>query len=297
VKEPKRFLGANTTLHSASRITVCAKAYLSQLAVRFLPKPLDEFPAFPTPCTRELVKAYERAVTRTDTLSAEGKQKYASKVGAAIFAGPTARFDCLYTLGMCARCLTFPTAEMDEAADRCIAYMAQTAERGITFDGDISAGGEPVYEAYSDSDWSVSHSTTGGVHCIGGRAISACSKRQHSVALSSTEAEIMAASYVGAEVMYTRGLLREMGYDMSKPTVLWVDNLGAVELAKRRESSLRSRHIERRYLKIREWVAEGHIVVKYKNTTDNHADLFTKPLAPADFARHVDAVMGPALSV
>jgi hypothetical protein len=102
----------------------------------------------------------------------------------------------------------------------------------------------------------------------------------------------MAASFVGAEVMYTRGLLREMGYDMSKPTVLWVDNIGAVELSKRRESSQRSRHIERRYLKIREWVAEGHIVVKYKSTRDNHADLFTKPLAPDDFERHVDAIMG-----
>ncbi len=79
---------------------------------------------------------------------------------------------------------------------------------------------------------------------------------------------------------------------MTKLTVLWVDNMGAVELSKRRESSQRSRHIERRYLKIREWVAEGHIVVKYMNTTDNHADLFTKPLAPADFSRHVDAIMG-----
>ena len=192
---------------------------------------------------------------------------------------------------MCARCLTFPTAEMSEAADRCIAYMAQTADRGITFDAGAS-GDALLYEAYSDSDWSVSHSTTGGVHCIGGRAISASSKRQVSVALSSTEAEIMAASYVGAEVMYTRGLLREMGYDMSKPTTLWVDNLGAVELSKRRESSQRSRHIERRFLKIREWVAEGNIVVKYKNTKDNRADLFTKPLAPADFDRHADAIMG-----
>ena len=79
---------------------------------------------------------------------------------------------------------------------------------------------------------------------------------------------------------------------MTKLTVLWVDNMGAVELSKRRESSQRSHHIERRYLKIREWVVEGHIVVKYMNTTDNHADLFTKPLAPADFSRHVDAIMG-----
>jgi len=75
--------------------------------------------------------------------------------------------------------------------------------------------------------------------------------------------------------------------------VLWVDNsTGAVELTKRRESAARSRHIERRYLKIREWVAEGHIVAKYKPTADNHADMFTKPLPPDVFYRHRAAIMG-----
>ena len=69
-------------------------------------------------------------------------------------------------------------------------------------------------------------------------------------------------------------------------------NSGAVELSKRRESATRSRHIQRRYLKIREWVAEGHIVVKFKPTEYNRADLFTKPMAPDAFRSHVSALMG-----
>ena len=51
----------------------------------------------------------------------------------------------------------------------------------------------------------------------------------------------------------------EMGMDMSEPTVVWVDNSGAVELASRRDSTQRSRHIDRRYLWIREKVMEEHI--------------------------------------
>lgn len=51
-------------------------------------------------------------------------------------------------------------------------------------------------------------------------------------ALSSTEAEIMAASLAGAEILYLRGVLRDLGYDVTAPTVLWVDNSGAVELTK-----------------------------------------------------------------
>ena len=62
-----------------------------------------------------------------------------------------------------------------------------------------------------------------------------------------------------------------MGFDMSEPTVLWVDNMGAVECSKRRESLSRPRHIERRYLKILEWVSEGKIVVKYDKPPNGRA--------------------------
>ena len=96
----------------------------------------------------------------------------------------------------------------------------------------------------------------------------------------------MAASQAATEIMYVRGLLREMGADMSAPTVLHVDNSGAVELSKDLKSCQRSRHIERRHLKLRELVAGGHIVVKYCPTADNCADVLTKPLPPADFRRH-----------
>lgn len=51
-----------------------------------------------------------------------------------------------------------------------------------------------------------------------GAVIGYASKRQHSVALSSTEAEIMAASQAASELMYFHGLLRELGHDVSTPT-------------------------------------------------------------------------------
>ena len=102
----------------------------------------------------------------------------------------------------------------------------------------------------------------------------------------------MAASLAATEIIFMRSLLSEMGYDMSEPTILWVDNMGAVEITKRRESLARSRHIERRYLKMQEWVAEGKIKVKYIKTDDNRADMFTKPLDRATFEGHAAGIMG-----
>ena len=178
---------------------------------------------------------------------------------------------------------------MDAAADRCLVYLAQHPERGPSFHPAASA--QPMW-ACVDSDWSTSYSTSGWaiVHC--GAAIAYGSKRQHCIALSSTEAEIYAASQAGAEIVYHRGLLREMGADVSMPTKLYVDNRGAIELSKDARSCQRSRHIERRYLKIREWVAQGEIVVEYIDTKLNPADALTKPLAADVFQRHVDVLMG-----
>ena len=101
----------------------------------------------------------------------------------------------------------------------------------------------------------------------------------------------MGASLAAAEIVNVRGLLREMGCDVSEPTVLYVDNLGAVALSKDQRSCQRSRHIERRYLRIREWVADGEIEVRYINSRDNCADALTKPLDAPTFARHCEKLM------
>eukprot|EP00966_Prymnesium_polylepis_P317663 7339140-Prymnesium_polylepis.1 len=162
--------------------------------------------------------------------------------------------------------------------------MAQHSSDGMTFNGD--APGADQFRAFSDSDWCTAHSTTGWCALYGNATVAYASKRQLSIALSSTEAEIMAASLAAAEILFLRGLLREMGADVGEPTVLYVDNQGAEALAKDRRSCHRSRHIERRYLKVREWVHLGEIKVVYVPTDQNPADLLTKSLDSTLFRRH-----------
>ena len=291
--EPDYFLGCNVEGgKSDHHMTLSMRAYVTQLASKYLPKPLDKYASYATPSTKELVTSYEKALLREETPSPELLKSYGSKCGAAIFAAPAARYDCAYTIGVCARCITFPTAEMDAHLDRCIAFMAQRPDVGIRFDG--TAPGADRFHCYSDSDWGTSHSTAGWCAMYGNATVGYASKRQHSIALSSTEAEVMAASLAGAEIVFMRGLLQEMGVDVSEPTVLYVDNLGAVALAKDRRSCHRSRHIERRYLKIREWVAHGLIRVEYKDTNANASDLLTKPLERLAFERHTATLGGTA---
>ena len=93
----------------------------------------------------------------------------------------------------------------------------------------------------------------------------------------------MAASMAATEIMYFRGLLSELGHDL-EPTVLYVDNQGAVELSKDAKSCHRSRHVLRRFFKVRELVHSGEIAVKWIDTNANKADLLTKSsFSPATF--------------
>ena len=51
---------------------------------------------------------------------------------------------------------------------------------------------------------------------------------------------------------YHRDLLAEMDLPQEQPTTLYVDNAGAVELAKDAKTCHRSRHVLRRFFKVRE---------------------------------------------
>ena len=110
--------------------------------------------------------------------------------------------------------------------------------------------------------------------------------------MSSTEAEIIAASETALEIVYLRQLLAEMGCRQEEPTILYVDNKGAIELSRDLKSCNRSRHVEHLYLKVRELVAAGDIEVKYVPTKDNPADIFTKStLSSVDATKHMKFIM------
>ena len=162
VQVPEHFLGANIDVSAdSSEVTISSRAYVTQMAKKYLAKPLEEYKTYRTPCAKDIIDAYEQARDKLGLIDGEAKAAYASKCGAGIFAGPCSRFDALYALGMCSRCLTFPTERMCAAVDRVIAYLAQTADRGIRFVTDDDEYPSLIYEAYSDSDWCVQHSTTG----------------------------------------------------------------------------------------------------------------------------------------
>ena len=135
----------------------------------------------------------------------------------------------------------------------------------------------------SDASWAVRHSMSGSVFHFGQAAISWSSKKQPSVALSSCEAEIMAASEATKEAVYLQHFLEELGEGSSEPLSLGVDNKAARDLAYNPEHHQKTKHIERRHFYSREVVESGKIVVPFVASANNLADFFTKALDKSKF--------------
>ena len=118
---------------------------------------------------------------------------------------------------------------------------------------------------------------------MGAGAISWSSKKQHVVALSSTEAEYIAQTHAAKEALWLCSFLQELCSAPDDPLILNCNNQGAIALAKDNKFHARTKHIDVRYHFIREAVEDRKVAVQYIPTGDNVSDTFTKPLAKAKF--------------
>jgi len=139
-----------------------------------------------------------------------------------------------------------------------------------------------MVKGYCDSDWASQqhrHSISGFSFHFGHGAVSWSSKKQNIIALSSTEAEYIAQTHAAKEVVWLRNFISEMQGKKEKGITLLCDNQGVIALAKDNKFYSQTKHIDLRYHFIREAVEDGKINVKYIPTSENVADIFTKPLA------------------
>ena len=121
--------------------------------------------------------------------------------------------------------------------------------------------------------------------------LEACSSGAFS-ALSSCEAEIVAASEATKEAIYVKSFLSELGlHDEDAPVSMECDNQAAIDTAYNPENHDRMKHVDRRHFFVREKIEDGELVVPYVRSEANLADFFTKPLSGARFFELRDRIM------
>ena len=142
-----------------------------------------------------------------------------------------------------------------------------------------------ILEGYSDASWKTlsgdSLSTTGYVFTIGGEAISWKSKKQHIIAKSIMEAELIALSSASEEAGWLRDLSSEIPM-WEKPissVLIHCDSIATIGIAHNKYYNGKSRYIRRKHSTVRLYINNGTINVDYISTNDNIVDPLTKALA------------------
>ncbi|GKC59901.1 retrovirus-related pol polyprotein from transposon TNT 1-94, partial [Tanacetum coccineum] len=156
-----------------------------------------------------------------------------------------------FAICMCARYQAKPTEKHLHAVKRIFKYLRGTVNRGLWYPKNSSI----ALTAYVDADHAgcqdTRRSTSGSMQLLGDRLVSWSSKRQKSVAISSTEAEYIALSGCCAQVLWMRSQLTDYGLGFNKIPIF---------------------HF------IKEQVENGVVELYFVNSEYQLADIFTKAL-------------------
>ncbi|KAJ9510638.1 hypothetical protein QJQ45_027557, partial [Haematococcus lacustris] len=133
---------------------------------------------------------------------------YSALVGSLLYLTCCTRPDIAFAVGALARHMSAPTSQHWAAACSVLCYLKGTADQGLLF------GGVSGLQGFSDADYAgdkdTARSTTGYIFTLNGGAISWSSRLQPTVAMSTAEAEHMAASSAAKEALWLRKLMRDL---------------------------------------------------------------------------------------
>ena len=262
-------------------------------------------------------------------IGTESKIPYRELIGCLLWISMGTRPDVSYAVNQCARYSSDPKPEHWTACLRVLRYLKGTSDHGLYYHRHTShylgesedrrirmsdlkqpfsyasshyPGDSKVHIlGYSDADYANNtddrRSITGYVFVFAGAPLSWNSMTQHSVALSTMEAEYFAVCKAVQEAIYLRMLFEESGIKVDTPLVVKEDNQSCIAFTKNPGEHSRTKHIDVRSCFVRQWVEHGELKLEPIDTKDQLADVFTKALDTKQFQFLRDHLVRPRSSV
>ncbi|MCO5547319.1 hypothetical protein L7F22_000767 [Adiantum nelumboides] len=210
------------------------------------------------------------------------KIPYASAVGSLMYAMVATRPDIAFAVGVVSGYMSNPGKKHWEAVKCILRYLKGTKDLCICF-----GKSETSVHGFTDADFAghpdCRKSTSGYVFTFTGGAVSWISRLQKCVALSTIEAEYVAATEASKEALWLMRLVEELGIKSQVP-VLHCDSQSAIMLTRNPVFHAKTKHIEVKYHFLRSVLDDKIITLVKVHTDDNPADLLTKSLPAERFA-------------
>jgi hypothetical protein len=293
---------------SETGIQLSQKAHVRQLIDNVLGpgvKPSTEKTPLPTNFVATKADCPQTELEQKQNLDI--RQKYQSALGQCLWLSTQTRCDISYAVSVLGRFSHNPSKEAWNALRHLCRYLASTDDLCLQWDRFVEPTLQDQLVSYADSDFGgcpdTARSTSGFVCMLNGGPIAWSAKRQVLVDTSTCEAELISLCSASLTTVYLRRLLESFGIHQQGPTVIEEDNQPAIAVAESDMQSQRTRHIARRYFKVRELInGTGHgtaeydapsIRVRYVRSEKNLSDAFTKPLPEVTLLRLRSQLLKP----
>ena len=124
--------------------------------------------------------------------------------------------------------------------------------------------------------------TSDTCHFLGHSLVSRHSKKQNSVALSTVEAEYIAAGLCCAQILWMKQTVSDFNLSFEHVPIK-CDNTSVISISKNPVQHSKTKHIEIRHHFLRDHAQKGDITLEFVSTKDQLVDIFTKPLSEEQF--------------
>jgi hypothetical protein len=207
--------------------------------------------------------------------------KFRKIIGRLTYLAGGTRPDIQFSVNRLSQHLADPRDVHLRASKHLLRYIKGTITYGITYSakGSANTANTRTVVGYSDSSYgnATKHrSTSAYVFMLANGPVSWCSRKQPITAMSTTEAEYIAAAEAAKQAIWIRHFLAAISKHPKQPTQLGIDNQGTLSLAANPVNHLRSKHIRIRYHAIRDFIEHGDIKPIYIPTSEMVADGLTK---------------------
>ena len=200
------------------------------------------------------------------------------------------RPDLSFSAGYLSRFMQNPGVKHWEALKRVMRYLQYTKDMTITYKSfqswntsSLEGWHTSPLQGWTDSDWGgdvdSSRSTSGMVFMFAGGAISWRTKKQTTVALSSTEAEYVAAALAAKEGLWLKSILKELDVIQLSHMKMYCDNQSCIKIAINPKLTDQNKHIKAKHHFLRDLVEMKELELHYTSTTTMWADFLTKPVS------------------
>ncbi|GKV32108.1 hypothetical protein SLEP1_g40737 [Rubroshorea leprosula] len=275
----KQILGMAITLdRKAGKLSLSQEKYVERMLERFNMKHAKPVS---TPLANHFKLSKQSCPTTKEEKEKMSSIPYSSTIGSLMYAMVCTQPDIAHTVGVVSRFLSDPGKIHWEAVKWIFRYLRGTTKLCLTF-----GQTEPILKGYTDADMAGDldnrKSISSYLFTFAGGAVSWQSKLQKCVALSTTEAEYIATTKAGKEILWMKRFLQELGLKQ-KESVVFCDSHSAIDLSKNTMYHARTKHIDLRYHWLRLVTENKQFQLKKIHTNNNAADMMTKVLPKEKF--------------